>query len=683
MKRKLLRTLLVAATLLVGANAWGQTTTTLLEYGTSDVSWTAAGLATWTSSVATSLADDASYVKYEGSDNSDFSTYKTISPTSGNIINVTAVWRARSNTGRYWNESCGIYFRFGNIVVAQNDQDNLHGYVFTGLSNLSSVTTFTAGSYRTDVANLPWLKIEMEINTATNTLTSFSVKSEDGTTTYASASNVALTDPDYTTVAFGFQRGGRHTDQKQEQLKSVKITETTPSVSYAHYTVHFVDGDGATVKPDETRNGEVGSTVNANSDDMTTYYTSDYKYVYNNDGGGVEVVAAGTSELTVTYGKYGKYTATASAVSGGSQLQANIGSVTAFEGENATIQLNKYINVGGVWYSTSNPYVDVTGSGDNEVEYTASDIDYFYEFESLSGNRVDEINKAYSGGIRSRVSNNSSLTTPEEITGGIYTLTVPYYNSNSTAGKLYLYTVVGGVETDTELTIDAPQGTSTVTVTVVIPDGGALRFKNTNANYNDNSRIDYFTLKKHIVTLTSSANLQGYKTFYNADKAFKVDDNTTIYTAATPNGTTVTITPVTGKIIPANTPVILKTTNSDDYKIVLTETSEISNDDFTGNVLLAATVSGTIDGAYILAYTTANGLGFYPYSASLDAGDVYLTAASAAHIRIVFDDDTVTGISNVKDADSENGAMFNLSGQRVNNGYKGIVIKNGKKYLVK
>ncbi len=203
---------------------------------------------------------------------------------------------------------------------------------------------------------------------------------------------------------------------------------------------------------------------------------------------------------------------------------------------------------------------------------------------------------------------------------------------------------------------------------------------------NQSEDFDYIIIRKtlDVITKTSSANLQGYKTFYNADKAFQVDDNTTIYTAATPNGTTVTITPVTGKIIPAGKPVILKTTNSDDYKIVLTETSESSTDDFTSNVLLAATASGTIADAYILAYTTVDGLGFYPYSASLDAGDVYLTyAANPAHIRIVFDDDTVTGISNVKDADSENGAMFNLSGQRVNNGYKGIVIKNGKKYLVK
>ena len=46
---------------------------------------------------------------------------------------------------------------------------------------------------------------------------------------------------------------------------------------------------------------------------------------------------------------------------------------------------------------------------------------------------------------------------------------------------------------------------------------------------------------------------------------------------------------------------------------------------------------------------------------------------------------TPTGIETVKsNVDAiANGAMFNLAGQRVAEGYKGLVIKNGKKYVVK
>lgn len=41
------------------------------------------------------------------------------------------------------------------------------------------------------------------------------------------------------------------------------------------------------------------------------------------------------------------------------------------------------------------------------------------------------------------------------------------------------------------------------------------------------------------------------------------------------------------------------------------------------------------------------------------------------------------GIANVKAADMQNGTIFNLAGQKVNEAYKGVVIKNGKKVMMK
>jgi hypothetical protein len=46
--------------------------------------------------------------------------------------------------------------------------------------------------------------------------------------------------------------------------------------------------------------------------------------------------------------------------------------------------------------------------------------------------------------------------------------------------------------------------------------------------------------------------------------------------------------------------------------------------------------------------------------------------------------DNAVSIENIEVSDSENaGVSYNLAGQAVNETYKGIVIKNGKKYLVK
>lgn len=54
-----------------------------------------------------------------------------------------------------------------------------------------------------------------------------------------------------------------------------------------------------------------------------------------------------------------------------------------------------------------------------------------------------------------------------------------------------------------------------------------------------------------------------------------------------------------------------------------------------------------------------------------------------ASAKLNFDDEEATGITNVNAAESNDDTLYNLAGQKVNAAYKGIVIKNGKKYLVK
>ena len=185
------------------------------------------------------------------------------------------------------------------------------------------------------------------------------------------------------------------------------------------------------------------------------------------------------------------------------------------------------------------------------------------------------------------------------------------------------------------------------------------------------------------IEMISSANLQGYKTFYNAKLNYEVDANTTIYKAAAPAGGYVTLTEMsTDKIIPAGTPVILKTSHTADYKITLTPTATASTNGFEGNVLQVAATEGTINGAYILAYKNGegNGFGFWQYTGSLDAGDIYLTAGSNAKNR----DGDATAIEAIEAANADDDTpLYNLAGQRVGKGYKGIVIKNGAKFINK
>lgn len=62
------------------------------------------------------------------------------------------------------------------------------------------------------------------------------------------------------------------------------------------------------------------------------------------------------------------------------------------------------------------------------------------------------------------------------------------------------------------------------------------------------------------------------------------------------------------------------------------------------------------------------------------AGENWTIAAEAENL--VIHEDT-EGISTVKALNSNNAAIFNLQGQRVNNSFRGIAIQNGKKFMVK
>jgi len=69
---------------------------------------------------------------------------------------------------------------------------------------------------------------------------------------------------------------------------------------------------------------------------------------------------------------------------------------------------------------------------------------------------------------------------------------------------------------------------------------------------------------------------------------------------------------------------------------------------------------------------------------------LYNSSASARQlggISMVFEDDEATGISNLNDNVNDNidanAPRYNIAGQRVDAGYKGVVIQNGKKILIK
>ena len=180
-----------------------------------------------------------------------------------------------------------------------------------------------------------------------------------------------------------------------------------------------------------------------------------------------------------------------------------------------------------------------------------------------------------------------------------------------------------------------------------------------------------------------------YSTFYSSWNAYQVPKGVTAYTGAV-DGNVLKLTAIEDNIIPADVAVILRMTTEDNsatkkqitlYKTTATGTWSGENELTGTNV---ATTLGENDYALSLGQ---NGVGFYLWEGkSIGAHKAYLTLnASGSAKAFTFEFEEATGIHNSQFIihNSENDVMYNLNGMRVDENYKGIVIKNGKKVLQK
>lgn len=196
-----------------------------------------------------------------------------------------------------------------------------------------------------------------------------------------------------------------------------------------------------------------------------------------------------------------------------------------------------------------------------------------------------------------------------------------------------------------------------------------------------------------VVTLTTTANMQGWRPFYDDKCSYTADDNTNVYVVVKKDAADITFKNVkqSGKNrVPKGCPVLLhakEATSDGTYRIELKEDSE--EDTFAyvdeDNLLKVSDGTGPVD-AFRLGYRSGedNGVAFYQWSADCPSAGViyldYVEMQGSAKLSLDFDDVT-TGISSV--ADSHRMGMFNLNGQRLTAPSRGINIINGKKVIVK
>ena len=188
-----------------------------------------------------------------------------------------------------------------------------------------------------------------------------------------------------------------------------------------------------------------------------------------------------------------------------------------------------------------------------------------------------------------------------------------------------------------------------------------------------------------------------YSTFHSGTKAYSVPEGVTAYTGVV-DGSVLRLTPVADGIIPAGEAVILKLTSDKDFTATKQQfdlTAKITKATKSGTNALTGTDEEKTLGANDYALSLGqNGVGFYKWEGkSIGAHKAYLTlddnddneGGNAKAFTFQFEDDEATSIHNSQFIihNSENDVMYNLNGMRVDETYKGIVIKNGKKVLQK
>ena len=391
------------------------------------------------------------------------------------------------------------------------------------------------------------------------------------------------------------------------------------------------------------------------------------------------------------------------------------GSVT--EGESATVGYPRYINVEGTLYSrnaTNNEYrVKVTPTNDNyvlDLSYSVTDIVgvvYHSEGENIEGATATAADKTNIA-IRSsnaRIGYASNDIILANLPAGKYKATMVLY-SNSSAGltlKFQLGDLAFGAK------VPGSSNWTTITQEFVLTSAADVKWL---ASGDSKNGLDFIYIQRTgdvPTSVSATVGTTGYTTFCSICPLDLTDlpAGTAYYvTASGVAEDAVTLTEATAAV-PAGTGLILKGTKGETttYEIPVAASAEALEGNLLVGVLTAETVAAE-EGfvKYVLAKSGDNAVFQYigETAADMPAGKAYIkmeestggpgamtegeapTVNPAKMLNIYLPGEgEATAIKTVAPAEQQDGAIYNLAGQRVGKDYKGVVIMNGKKYLVK
>lgn len=137
-------------------------------------------------------------------------------------------------------------------------------------------------------------------------------------------------------------------------------------------------------------------------------------------------------------------------------------------------------------------------------------------------------------------------------------------------------------------------------------------------------------------------------------------------------------------VVPSNTPVLVKGESEKDYVL---EPATVGAAEVTTSLQVSDGKVVT-EGDLYYAFSTVDGKSGFKRIANgitIPAKKGYLKLASASAKSFFSFDDETTGIKGIENGTvaEENAPLYNLAGQRVSKDYKGVVVKNGKKFFNK
>ncbi len=695
MKKNYLKTLLLATMFVVGAyTSLAQTTSTIYER--TDVSaWSASDITSattvgyWTPSSSSgtlwgTFIDPTNGLKSFSRGNT-VNSVLTLNRAANTMVTIDAVWNTGSST--YPSSSNSTSFKYGDFTIT-----NLTRYNGTSITINGQNIALANVLNNTDVnIHLVVNSVNGQISEATGTLTDntvlFDMTKLGTNTTFATGSN-------YETITLGSYCSVSK-NNTSTFLKSLKVQQTTQDVATANYTVNFATSDGTIVRT-ETRNGPVGNAIVPYSTDKNAFFDAvdnTIKYLYvSDDSNGKTIVdnSTSTTVVTITVRPAVKwaYTVTTSynsvtlpySVSG--ETWEDVPSVKIsyprFQaaGTNKNILVEKIPNTNDLVQTisvTSNNYTQ-------DFAYSATGIEDLYLLSEAENLGTGIPTNATS--FTSRVSNGliiyASSGTLINLPTGSYKFTLGMIGGDGGTHTTY-YTVSAGANSILSTSCNGNMLALATSKAFTVSEPTDITF--TCSDPNSSRGIDLIYIEQ-LATTTVNINATSNLASFSSSQAATVPDDVTIYIATAADAINgISLTKLAGKVIPANTGVLLYSATTGDQTLIYTGTS---TDDFSTNILKA-----TNDGTYTSTgseYALIKGEQNFAQVQSgivIPSNKAYVTIPGAgAKLSINFDQ--ATSITNLNaGVGYDSATSYNLSGQKVNASYKGIIIKNGKKYIAR